>query len=219
MRLYPATRWLRQAAAIAACTVTAALPSSAQTTVANFNTLTDPGNGVRFVANCYMEANLRFTVVGDPCGTPDSFAAWGSADALFYTGSPALFNNSATGTAIDINSATGAAFSLFSINLTSFLGMIGNPTAVLFQGALQGGGSLSRSVTVAGGTATPTSFTFVNWVGLSSVRLTVTDPAFEPYVQFDNVSVSVVPEPASVVLLSVGLVVIGATARRRRTHS
>ena len=100
------TRWIRRCT-LAATMVVAAVPAAAQSSIANFNSLTDGGLGVRLVANCYVEANLRFTVVGDPCGTSDSFATWGPTQSAYYSGSPALFNNSATGTAVDITAASG----------------------------------------------------------------------------------------------------------------
>ncbi|MDQ6610962.1 MAG: hypothetical protein M3Y64_00905, partial [Gemmatimonadota bacterium] len=125
-------RWLQRLSLGVALTVSAALPAAAQTSVANFNTLTDGGLGSRSVANCYSEARLVFTVIGEACGTPDSFATWGPTESAFYSGSPALFLNSATGTAVNITGAGGNLFSFFSINLTPFLGLFGNPTTVLF---------------------------------------------------------------------------------------
>lgn len=209
------TRWLRSSA-LAMSLAVAVMPVAAQNSIANFNTLTDGGLGVRLVANCYVEANLRFTVVGDPCGTFDSFATWGPTESAFYTGSPALFNNSSTGTAVDITGANGSAFSFFSIGLAPYLGLFGGSTTVSFVGTVFGGGTVSRVITLPGATNTMSNFTFNNFSNLSSLRLTVTSPAFDPYVQFDNVSVSVVPEPASVVLMAVGLLALGVCARRRR---
>ena len=209
------TRWIRRCT-IAATMVIAAVPAAAQTSIANFNSLTDGGLGVRLVANCYVEANLRFTVVGDPCGTSDSFATWGPTESAFYSGSPALFNNSATGTAVDITAASGGAFSFLSIGLAPYLGLFGGSTTVSFLGNLMGGGTVSRSITLPGATNVQTNFSFTGFNSLTSLRLTVTSPAFDPYVQFDNVTASVVPEPASVVLLAAGLISIGAAVRRRR---
>ena len=209
------TRWIRRCAMALAMTALA-VPAFAQTSVANFTTLTDGGLGVRYVANCYVEANLRFTVVGDPCNTSDSFASWGPSYSAYYSGSPALVNNSSTGTAVDITGATGSLFSFFSIGLAPYLGLFGGPTTVSFVGSLSGGGTVSRNITLPGATNTLTNFTFINFTSLTSLRLTVTSPASDPYVQFDNVTVGVVPEPASVLLMGIGLLSIGAYARRRR---
>lgn len=199
------------------------LPLAAQST-ANFNTLIDPGNSVMYVQNCYAESGLRFTVVGDACDVMDSFATWGTADPLFYSGSPALFNNSATGTAVDITGANGEMFSLLSISLTPFLGGIGNPTTVMFEGMLSGGGMVSQTFMLPGMTNTPSMFMFNNFTAVSSVRFTVTDPTFEPYVQFDDVTasisgVAVVPEPASLLLTAAGLALVGLVARRRQRNT
>ena len=205
---------------VAAAVALAFCAGNASAQVANFNTLTAPGNDIRYVTNCYVEANLRFTVVGDACNVADSFASWGSANAGFYTGSPALFNNSATGTAIDITRSAGGLFSLTSIDLTSFLGLSGNATTVAFLGTLGAGGTVARSVNILGGITTPTNIQFANFTGLSSVRLTVTTPSFEPYVQFDNVTTvfatSTVPEPSTVMLTGTALLALGLFARARR---
>jgi hypothetical protein len=212
-------RWLQSMAIVALCASIAA-PAFAQNSTATFNTLTDGGIGVRYVANCYVEANLRFTVVGDACGATDSFASWGPSESAFYSGSPALFNNSATGTAIDITAANGGQFSLFSISLAPYLGVLSGNTSVSFLGSLFGGGTVSRLMTLNGGTNAQSNFSFVNFTGLTSVRLTVTSPQSDPYVQFDNVSVNVatvVPEPRTVLLLGAGMFAVAAAYRRRRT--
>ena len=189
----------------------------AQPTVANFNSLTTAnGEGVRYVQNCYIEAQLQFTLTGVGCDDTEAFATWGPENPLFYTGSPALFNNSTASSSFDIMAAGGQAFSLLSIDLTTFLGEFGNPTSVTFTGMLMGGGTVSRMVDLPGATTTPTTIMFTDFSMLSSVRLTVTDPEFEPYVQFDNVTASVVPEPSTVILLAGGLVTLAALARRRR---
>ena len=211
-----AHRWLQRFSVGVALAVSAALPAAAQTSVANFNTLTDGGVGSRSVANCYTEARLVFTVVGEACGTPDSFATWGPTQSAFYSGSPALFLNSATGTAVNITGVNNLRFSLFSISLTPYLGAFGNPTTVLFTGTVLGGSTLSRSIFLPGPTTTPANFTFTGWNNLQSLRLAVTSPSFEPIVQFDNVAVDVVPEPTTVLLLGAGLLTMGAFVRRRR---
>lgn len=69
-----------------------------------------------------------------------------------------------------------------------------------------------------------TPFAFNGFDNLSSLRLTVLGPppsgqvieGIERIVQFDNVALAVVPEPATMVLLGSGLAVVGVLARRRR---
>ena len=135
------------------------------------------------------------------------------------SGSPALFNN--LGPSVDFAQVNGGAFSLQSIGLTSFLGAFGNPTSVLFTGMLAAGGMVTQTVQVPGAMNMPSVFSFANFTNLSSVRLTVTSPSFEPYVQFDNVALSaastaVIPEPATVALFGAGLAGLGVLARRRQ---
>lgn len=202
----------------------AAAPSAgAQSTTVTFDGLTPvDATGVRYVDNCYVEGGFRFTLVGTACGTEAAFGTWTPDNPLFYTGSPALFNN--LGPAVDVSTTSGATFSLASLDLTTFLGGFGNATTVTFMGMLASGGSVMQTVELPGATTTPTRVTFANFANLTGVRMTVTAPDFEPYVQFDNLTAtvaasSVVPEPSTYALLASGLATLGGVAYRRRRRS
>ncbi len=199
-----------------------ALPAQSQ--LVNFNSLGPvDGSGVRFVPNCYVEGGLRFTVVGEACGTPPgpsraSALATYTADNGSFTGTPALFND--LGDAFDITAASGASFSLFSIDLAPIF-LIGSGTGVIpvsFLGMLTAGGTVSHTANVSLASTGLSNFVFFDFSGLSSVR--VTPGAFDYSIQFDNVRTnvvasSVVPEPSTYLLTIVGLAGIGFVSRRR----
>ena len=193
--------------------------ASAQTTL-TFNALTATDmSGVRYVNNCYVESGVRITVVGLACGTEAALATWTPDNPLYYTGSPALYNN--LGASVDFMADGGGALSLTSIDLAPLLGGFGNATTVSFMGTMVGGGSMTQTFNVPGMTTALSTYAFgAGWTNLSGFRMTVTGPTFEPYVQFDNVRLSVgptstVPEPSTVALVASGLLALGAVARRR----
>jgi hypothetical protein len=197
-------------------------PLHAQTPVTlTFNGLTaTDASGVRYVNNGYVESGFRITAVGLAANAEAAFATWTPDSPLFYTGSPALVNN--LGPSVDFAAVSGATFAMNSIGLAPFLGAFGNPTTVMFTGFMAGGGTMTQTVNVPGARTALTNFAFTGFTGLTSVRMTVMTPDFEPYVQFDNVAftlgapTNVIPEPSTYALLGAGLLGLAGVARRRR---
>jgi hypothetical protein len=163
-----------------------------------------------------MEAGVRVMAVGDACGMPASLATYTSADPTGYTGSGALFSTFQP--SIDLMPLNGT-YSLTSIGLAPFLlGPLDvNPISVLFTG-MRVGGNVTQTINLGTGLTGLSMFQLNGFTNLSSVRLTVTSPSFEPYVQIDNVTgtISAVPEPATFALVGLGLASLGVGARRRR---
>jgi hypothetical protein len=227
MPWFSAARPVAVLAALAALAVgaAAARPAGAQPVTLTFDGLTPvDASGIRTVDNCYVEGGVRVAAAGLPCGTPDALASWTPDNDLYYTGSPALLNYAGGfGGPLEIGLVGGGAFAIHSIGLAPFLGQLGNPATVLFTGLLAGGGTVTRSVDVPGGVfgtpTTPTTFDFTGFGALTSLHVEVTDPAVEPLVQIDNLTVAAVPEPATVLLLGGGLLVLGAAARRRTSRA
>jgi hypothetical protein len=210
--------------ALAAGLVLAAAPAGGQTPVTlTFDALTATDmSGVRPVENCYVESQVRVTVVGEPCGLPPAdqppALATYTPDNFSYTGTPALFNN--LGFAVDFAPTGGGVFSLFSIDLAPIFLIGGGPAAgmmpVMFTGTRMGAMTVSQTFDLSLGATALTTFVFSGeFTNLSSVRL---EPGAPDYaVQFDNVNAGVVPEPSTFALMAPGLAVLAAVARRRRT--
>ena len=80
------------------------------------------------------------------------------------------------------------------------------------------GVALAALASACSSDAALTTFTPTRFVGLSALRVTATNNYNEPYVLIDNVVLNgtVVPEPATIGLVAIGLLGVGAVARRRR---
>ena len=211
-------RMMRSLFSLSAAVAVAAIPVQAQVT---FNSLGPvDGSGIRYVPNCYVEGGLRFTVVGEACGTglngSSALATYTSANGS-YTGTPALFNN--LGDAFDITAASGANFNLISIDLAPIFILGAGPGVipVSFMGTRAIGGTVAHTANVMLAATGLTNFMFFDFTGLTSVRVTPGAPDFS--IQFDNVATnvvaSVVPEPSTYLLTIVGLAGIGVVSRRR----
>ena len=196
------------------------------TTTVTFNTLTEslPGAGTRYNGNCYAESGFLFTAVGLPCSGDASanvFLAGSSNSPLFGGGtSPSLILNSPTATMISVARMDGAFFTFAGISLAPFDGAA---TTIVFTG-VRAGGNVMRTITLAGSAAAFQTFSFEDlFTGVSSVQIAATNEFGEKLVKFDDFSAisvaGVVPEPATVLLFSVGLFGVLLLAVRKRNRA
>lgn len=153
-----------------------------------------------------------YDFTGTGCGGDNCLGLWGTSEpASIDPGGVAVFVDKSFATTV-LTSPFFGTFNFNSIDLAD-VHNAGVASTIRFDFTYAaGGGTSSRSVTLDDQIGSQT-FVF-NESGLSSVSW-VTTAGDNGKSQFDNVDVSVVPEPATLVMLLAGLGVVGSATRRR----
>jgi len=176
----------------------------ARADVITFDSLEQAGTNLVHTTDPYTEGGYRIQNGGE--------LYFAQQSNTLYAGSAALHERISNGL-ITLNRLDGSTFTLSSIDL-SVLHPSGTSPAVVFTGFLAGGGTVTQ-------TFNPTSFGFQTFVfssafsNLLSVTWRQGTDELNAH-QFDNIVVSSVPEPATMLLLGTGLVGTAAQLRKRR---
>jgi hypothetical protein len=121
---------------------------------------------------------------------------------------------------ITLVQTSGDPFSLLSIDLARNFAFDPAPT-VTFTGTLAGGGTITETVTVTEAPGFPQSFTQFDFTGFTNLTSVSWDqPVFTAGLnQFTDITLSTVPEPASIITGGIGAMLVAVArfrARRRR---
>ena len=190
---------------IALMTMLVISSSAAKADTLTFSTLEQAGNSIVNIADPYLESGYRIQDGGQ--------LYYIQQNNVQYAGSAGLHERISNGL-ITLNRASGSAFTLTSIDLST-LHPQGTSPAVTFIGTLVGGGTVTQtfSVTAFGFHTFVFNSSFTNLLSVSWHQGT---DDFNAH-QFDNIVVSSVPEPASMVLLGSGLIGIATRLRKRKS--
>lgn len=180
----------------------------------------DPGdNSTPAAGTTYTEAGFSLELLGsgaifvdNNCCSGVTFPGLSAFDddaLLFNTG-----NTSAVMTAND-----GGFFDLVSV-VTGSLGRnsTDDNSDFVFTGTFAGGGTIAQTVLAKGsGGVLPATTTFSGFTNLASLSITTSFIGFQGFPVLDDITVTSVPEPATLALLGIGLVGMGLARRRKKT--
>ncbi len=141
-------------------------------------------------------------------GQGDAIASWGPSMSL-YTGSVAIFANYIDDTPL-MTKVGGGSFDVTSIDLADVF-LNAGPWTLVLTGTRADTSTVSETINITSGNVL-SSYTLSNMTNIVSMKF---DDGQDTSMQIDNISVSAVPEPASMAVLGLG---IAAMIRRRRAR-
>lgn len=195
--------------------VAAMIPSANAAIVLDFEDQAQSGTGVVFIGSTYSSGGFQIS------GTDLSSYRTGDSN---FSGSTSLFADSPqqSNSTITLTESTGATFGITSIDLAElFIDSNGNTTyQVQFTGTLAAGGTTNATFTLDGldasggltGSPAPQTFLFDSTFASITQLQWMQGPGAAH--QFDNISLTAVPEPSS--LVGLGMLLGGVVLRRRR---
>jgi hypothetical protein len=199
--------------AVAGCAICA----NAADTMINFSSLSQTGSGYTSEGNTYTQQGFTFT--DELNGDGNGFAVWDASSPNLpglATANTSLFEFYA-GSTTQLTDA-GNLFTMNSIDLAQYNTPQGTGTFnVTFQGTFADSSTVSQTFTVNESSGTPAlqTFTFLNFINVDQVTFTQGPANSGSAYQFDNLDMSVTPEPASMLLFGTGLVGIIFVMRKR----
>ena len=184
-------------------------PADAEMVLLDFEEIPNPP-GNTFISGSYTSQGFNISAVA-PNGNLSTYFVPDSGDGFFFAGSQAL--GATTEATITLTNVDMVPFSLNSIDVARyFIFNSGNdPVTLTFTGQKAGGGTVQQmfTVTTPVGTAAFDTFHFTGFTDLTAVAWQQDVGPDGVKHQFDNIAITVVPEPMAALLLLVGVPIAG----------
>jgi len=199
-------------------------PSIAAATLIDFSSFSQAGTGFNNLGTSVNQSGFHFTSTGGPVG--DALGVWQASSPDHPAGGAAttslteFFRDSHT----TMTALSGGTFALTAIDLAPWrldteAGVVAGTFSVTFTGRHPDNSTVTETFTVARASGLPVlqHFTFTGFTDLADVEAVqgvfVNGTAY----QFDNIDVTVTPEPSTLLLLGSSLSALPVLARRRRS--